>query len=313
MNRGKWGESFLKSGLPLEHLTQVTFRSAGWSCSRQYEYARSDKEGVWFEVDLVASSPNFNKDTGLEVLVECKYHDLSRHWFFLPHDSQGRWCFDDRVLNCGPYQTLRNPRSNTFLPLAPQSSGGIVVSEDGTKQDNAVHTAIEQVVNAFVPRCLSHMFQYNIDFHNVITAEDELRFVPEATALIPMVVTNAKLYRLKPEITDLHVIRAAAEPKDIADEVPWTWCYHEAPSVLCHQNHAAIERHVVEQAELVYRFPHITDELYRFIDRPNWLAVVNISALSDTISTIEKQFVSLKSRAVEALIGQPKSRGGRKK
>src|SRR5205085_1055153 len=27
----KWGESFPKSGLPLEHLTAVTLKSAGWS------------------------------------------------------------------------------------------------------------------------------------------------------------------------------------------------------------------------------------------------------------------------------------------
>jgi len=27
-----WGESFLKSGLPLEHLTLLTLRSIGWTC-----------------------------------------------------------------------------------------------------------------------------------------------------------------------------------------------------------------------------------------------------------------------------------------
>lgn len=166
----KWGESFLKSGLPLEHLTRVTFRGLRWDRRPAFEYTRTNrqKEDAWFEVDLFASSPFANKDTELAALVECKYHDLSRSWFFLPHANTGRWEFDDRVLNCGPYQTLKRSRDNTLLKLAPLSDSGIVVSADGSKQENAVYTAIEQVVNAFVPCCLDHMFTYNIDFRNVL-------------------------------------------------------------------------------------------------------------------------------------------------
>lgn len=304
MVRAKWGESFLKSGLPLEHLTQVTFRSMQWPCSPRFEYVRRnrEKEETWFEVDLVATCTQMNKDTDLEMLVECKYHDLSRYWFFLPHDSGGRWCFDDRVLNCGPYQSLRSPRSNTFLQLAPQSSGGIVVSKDGTKQDNAVATAVEQVVNGFVPRCLESMFSYNIDFHNVMTPQDELTFVPNVTALVPVIVTNAALFRLKSDVTDLDLIRNAAAPNDIAEEVEWTWYYHDVPTPLSHQNHEAIERHLRDEAELVYRFPHIEEEMYRFIDRPNWIAVVNIKALAKAADAIAGHFLTLKTFPVKSLI-----------
>ena len=180
MGTGKWGESFLKSGLPLEHLTLVTFRSLNWDCHPQFEYSRldRDKTEAWFEVDLVANCPSFNKSTQLSMLIECKYHDPSRYWFFLPHESQGRWRFDDRVLNCGPYQTLRRPKANTFLPLVPLSSSAIVVSEDATKQDNAAYTAIQQVVNGFVPCALSSAFTYNIDYTNILDSEDELDFQP---------------------------------------------------------------------------------------------------------------------------------------
>jgi hypothetical protein len=157
------------------------------------------------------------------------------------------------------------------------------------------------------------MFEYDIDFRNVMTPRDEIEFVPGATALIQMVVTNAKLYRLKPEVTDLNVIRTASEPSDVADEVPWTWCYHEVPSALWDQNRDAVKRHMVGQAELVYRFPHIEDELYRFIDRQNWIAVVGISAPANTVSTIEKHFLSLKTRSVGAMISPPKLRGGKRK
>jgi len=43
------------------------------------------------------------------------------------------------------------------------------------------------------------------------------------------IVTNAALYRLKPLISDLDAIRKALKPEDIADLVPWTWCYYDVP------------------------------------------------------------------------------------
>jgi len=227
MASGKWGESFLKSGFPLEHLTFVTFKNAEWDCHPNFEYTRMnrEKQEEWFEVDLVAKGPIFNKSTQLSMLIECKYHDPSRYWFFLPHESSGRWLFDDRVLNCAPYQTLRRPRANTLLTAAPLSSRAIVVSQDGAKQDNAAHTAIQQVVNGFVPCALDWAFNYNINYTNVADPRDELTFEPTVDALIPVVVTNAELFRLKPEIKDLDIIRKASGPPDVADSVDWTWCY----------------------------------------------------------------------------------------
>ncbi len=313
MAQAKWGESFLKSGLPLEHLTQVTFRNLGWYCSPHFEYARRNRENeeAWFDLDLVAECPKRNKDTELELLVECKYHDLSRYWFFLPHQSSGRWCFDDRVMNCGPYQSLGDPRSDTLLPLAPMSSGGIVVSKDGTKQDNAVATAVQQLVNGFVPRCLSVMFSYNIDFRNVMDPRDELTFVPSTTALVPMVVTNAALFRLRPEVTDLEMIRNARAPTEIAEELDWTWYYHDVPNELSDHNLRAIEHHLKDEAELIYRFPHIEDELYRFTDRPNWIVIVNIKSLAKATSVITQRFSELRIQPVESLI-HPRPRRGKR-
>lgn len=301
----KWGESFLKSGLPLEHLTQVTFRSLDWVCLPAFEYTRRnrDKEEKWFEVDLFASAPIVNKSTGLATLVECKYHDLSRSWFFLPHTSTGRWEFDDRILNCGPYQTLKRPRDNTMLNLAPLSESGIVVSSDGTKQDNAVYTAIEQLVNAFVPCCLEHSFMYNIDVQNVADPSQESTFLPDVTAIVPMVVTNAALYRLKPSVSDLDAIRAAQKPEDIADLVPWTWCYYDVPLRLWDQNYDAITAHSTQNPELVYRFPGIENSMHRFANRPNWIAVINISSLSKALEQLRDAFEKLPTTSVKALIG----------
>jgi hypothetical protein len=314
MSAPKWGESFLKSGLPLEHLTAVTFRSLNWHTTPQYEYSRNNRENqeAWFELDLVATSPDDNRSTELSCLVECKYHDLSRYWFFLPHDPSGRWCFDNRVYNCGPYSTLKKPDADTALSLAPISSGGIVVSKDGTKQDNAVRTAIEQLVNGFVPYSLSVMFEYNLDFRNVLTPEDEMSYVPNVTALVPMVVTNASLYRLKPDVTNLDKIREAKAPSDVADEVEWTWYYHDVPMKLFDQNLSAIDAHIKERAELVYHFPKVSTVMEEFADRPNWIAVVNIKALAKVVAAIQKHFSAMETIEAEKM-ARPHTRRKRKK
>ena len=56
----RWGETFLKTGLPLEHLAITTLSGLGWSCEPRYEYVRPNIKGklAWFELDLVASSPH---------------------------------------------------------------------------------------------------------------------------------------------------------------------------------------------------------------------------------------------------------------
>ena len=151
MSKRKWGESFLKSGLPLEHFTLFAFKRLKYSCTPNVEYAREEEPAErWFELDLFASSRRDNRDTSLSFLVECKYHDLSRFWFFLPCET-GRWQFNDRVFNCLPVQTLSRPRAHGALKLTPLSYRGLVVSEDGTKQENAVEKAIHQLSNGFVP------------------------------------------------------------------------------------------------------------------------------------------------------------------
>jgi hypothetical protein len=306
MSKGKWGESFLKSGLPLEHLTQVTLQTLGWSTNPHVQYARNNAEDreTWFELDLESTYPEPNRDTLLSLLIECKYHDLSRFWFFLPHEAKG-WYMDDSFLNCGPLQTLKDPQARAFLNLAPTSTGGIVVSADGAKQDNSVYTAVQQLVNGFVPFSLSNMFSFNLE---VIEGYD-----PMVTAVIPMIVTNASIYRLRPDITDLETIREASSPLDIAHELDWTWYFYDAPFVLFSQNMVAIDLHKETEAELVYRYPFVKERMQTFGGRPHWIAIVNIKSLPKVIDTLKTQFFAMETLEVSKVM-QPKraSRKSRK-
>ena len=295
MGKRKWGESFLKSGLPLEHLTLMTFKSMEFDCSPNIEYQRSDESGqkTWFELDLYACSPNRNKDTYLSFLVESKYHDLSRFWVFLPCETE-RWHFDDRVFNCGPFQTLSKPTAKTALKLAPLSYSGIVVSEDGLKQENSVYAAIQQVANAFVPQSLSVMFGYLLDVQK--------GHIPKCEALIPLIVTNARLFRLKPNVTDLEEIRKATVPEQIADELEWTWCYFDPSMDLINRNLRVIEEHQKKETEVLDRFPISYARFELWLTRPNWVAIVNISALPTTIETIFLHFLSMKTCTVSTAL-----------
>src|SRR5271166_1297956 len=224
MTTGKWGESFLKSGLPMEHLATSTFSGMGWRCEPSTEYQRPNKDGKieWFEIDFEAESPWTSSDDEIDLrfIVECKYHDPSRFWMLLPY-TPVRWHFEDRLLNLAPFGVLRASRSSTLLELAPTSTRGVVVSQDGQRQDDALYTAIQQVVHAFAPLVLQHGFAYNLDVKR--------GYPPTVTAYIPMIVTNASLFRLRPSVTDLAAIRSAKSPQDVADELPWTWCYFDPP------------------------------------------------------------------------------------
>ena len=75
MSKAKWGESFLKTGLPLEHLAIVTLKSLEWDCNPHIEYERKNRENnvEWFELDCAASSPQMNKETELSLLIEQQY------------------------------------------------------------------------------------------------------------------------------------------------------------------------------------------------------------------------------------------------
>jgi hypothetical protein len=295
----KWGESFLKSGLPLEHLTLVTLRSLGWYCRPHLEYERPNREKVttWFELDLEATSPVLNKTGSLTLLIECKYHDASRFWFFLPHERY-RWHFDDRVLNPMPLQVLQSPRADSFLSLAPTSVWGVVVSEGGEKQENAAQIAAEQLANGFVPFALSHGFAYMLDPQSY----DPRNFIPQPSTVIPMIVTNARIYRLKPSVTDLDTIRKATTPEEIADELQWTWCYFEPSMALIDQNAVAVEEHIGNEGRLIHRYPGVEERARMFDDRPNWIVVANVQALPNVVTTLHEQFAKLKLRPMRTLL-----------
>jgi hypothetical protein len=290
MSGQKWGESFLRSGLPLEHLTLLTLKSIGWTCELHYEYRRANREGElkWFEHDIIAYGPE-SENGDLELLMECKYHDESRFWFYLPCETEDHLAqygalsagenlyVDSAVIHSAPYEVLANPNAVTFLTLAPKCVWGVTVSRDGIRQANASEEATKQLGYGFVPFCLENYY----GFHR-----------SRAVSVLPVIVTSARLFRLRPEILSLDGVRSAGAPDEIADELGWLWCYHAPNGDLLDHNMSEIDAY--KKGNRYVDRKAIEKQLLALWSSPHWIVIANIEALADATETIYSHFSSLK-------------------
>jgi hypothetical protein len=313
MAKQKWGERFLKSGLPLEHLTLTTLTNLGWKCEPKYEYRRINRDGqlAHFEIDLIAYSPNRPKGN-LNLFIECKYHDEQRFWFFVPcttidHMAQyealsagGDLKSNSHMLHYAPYDPLVKPNDHSLIKLAPQSVWGVTISRGGAREENSIYQALEQLGYAFVPFCLDRLYHF-------------CTFEPEA--VLPAIVTTAKLFRLKPALQDLDLIRKASSPSDVAEELLWTWCYYAPRGPLLDHNNDEIDCWKKLHSDL--EFPTLEEQLAHLWASPHWVLVANINGLADAIQEVYSTFIKLPKdfsknrllrRAVEGSAAKRKAR-----
>lgn len=289
MTTKKWGETFLKTGLPLEHLTITTFSGLGWDCEPRYEYVRPNRKGdqVCFEIDFIASPPS-DPAGNLNLLIECKYHDEQRFWFFLPCttvdqlaqygalSAGGDLESDAEVLHYAPYVPLRNKRRHSLISLAPKSIWGVTVSRAGRREENSIKEALDQLAFAFVPFCLDRLYSF-------------CQYTP--VAVIPVIVTTARLFRLRPDVREIATIRGAHRPEEIADELSGTWCYYAPRGELLEHNHTQIEHWRKTHKEINFR--GLDGQLARLWSGPHWVMIVTVDALAEVASIIHKTFLAL--------------------
>lgn len=165
------------------------------------------------------------------------------------------------------------------------------MSQDGQRQDDALYTAIQQLVHGFLPLVLRHGFAYSLDVKR--------GYSPNATAYVPVIVTNAALYRLRPDVTDLSIIRSAKSPDDIAQRMPWGWCYFDPSQELIDGQWALLDGHKGGHSDLLAEFPEAAKRMISFIGRPNWIAVVNIEHLRAAIESIQECFRRVRTLPIE--------------
>jgi len=74
----------------------------------------------------------------------------------------------------------------------------------------------------------------------------------------------------------------------------------------------AVEKHLSDAAELIYRYPDVSELAETFLDRPNWIAIVNIPALSQVVDVLRERFLALDTINVQKLL-QPRRKLNPKK
>ncbi len=309
MSTKKWGEAFLKTGLPLEHFTLTMLTGAGWHCEPKWEYQRTNRDGqlVWFEVDMALSAPEHDGGS-LTILTECKYHDQQRFWIFLPcssssyaqHGAQSAGEdpeSDCEVVHHGPYEPLRKPEEHTLIALAPQSMWGVSVSQAGVREENTVQHALDQLSYAYVPFCLDHAYHF---------------CSPDVEAVVPAVVTSAKLFRLKAQAQSIDAIRDARSPVEIADEVPWLWCYHPPAGCLLDYNQEQIELWRGRD-RYVAKVPGLDERLAALWSGPRWFMIVSAEQAAATYKSVQSAYAALpKNFARSKTLWRLIERGARK-
>ncbi len=200
----KWKDFLLKSSIPLEYEVKQLLDKYGCVSNYEFTYLRHDENEVINEFSYDIDASYIKEGHFFELMIECKYRDLSTNWVFIP-DSYGGM---DEI---EPYSFL-NPndhftQENKFLkldyePLASLCGKGIEINSEG-QNPKTITKAINQLSYAMAEKVVSGM-EHQIE--KLLTTSEIIFYN------IPIIVTTANLYRLKENVT----IKEIKESDDIS-------------------------------------------------------------------------------------------------
>jgi hypothetical protein len=213
MSKRTWKDHLLSSGLPLEYsVARILERLSSWEPG-EFRYERKDPEGVSrvFSIDVHSSHIDVKRNFWLETLVECKYRHDGTKWVFTPReydplfgqDLKGVFvtldqCCADRQLNRDLVAEFR-----THYPLCGK---GVELLPDDTNR-KTIEQAVQQLRHAVVAKALDA----------IVHQLDELLGSPTPLfVVVPIIVTTAELWRLRPGTT-IEDVRKANEIQSIGD------------------------------------------------------------------------------------------------
>ncbi|MBT2561189.1 hypothetical protein J7E50_10135 [Pedobacter sp. ISL-68] len=213
-NKSNWKEHLLKSGIPLEFEIKKYLDTKKCVNNFEYTYFRSNEENnlTEFSYDLDSSyivPPHF-----VNLMIECKYRHETTKWVFLP-EEYGRVDeinFTSFMHKNAHFNTVPSYTPEFPLKFAPLCSKGIELTSDG-QNPKTITQAIHQLSYAMAGRIINGM-------HHQI--DDVLRESFGNTIFydIPIIVTTAKLFRIKEDVA-IETIKSANEIEDISSEEPF--------------------------------------------------------------------------------------------
>ena len=189
----KWKDFLLKSSIPLEYEVKQLLDKYGCVSNYEFTYLRPDENEVVNEFSYDIDASYIKGRHFFELMIECKYRDLSTNWIFIPDNYGGM----DEI----EHYSFINPndhftQENKFLrldyePLAPLCGKGIEINSNG-QNPKTITQAINQLSYAMAEKVISGM-EHQIE--KLLTTSEIIFYN------IPIIVTTANLYRLKDDVT----------------------------------------------------------------------------------------------------------------
>lgn len=212
-----WKEHFLSSGIPLEYSVAEVFHGLTRRQPKEFSYERQDEQGVTrvFSVDVHSTNLNIDRRSlRVETLVECNHRHDGTKWVFTPDDYDFFGasfselfvtldeCCADRRLN----MSFLDDVSGSY----PLCTKGIELLRDNSNP-KAIQEAVQQLRYGVTARAIDAInHQITLVNHPIGIGDPTPIFI-----ILPIIVTTAELWRLKPGTT-VDDVRKADEITDVA-------------------------------------------------------------------------------------------------
>lgn len=189
----KWKDFLLKSSIPLEYEVKQLLDKYGCVSNYEFTYLRHDENEVVNEFSYDIDASYIKGGHFFELMIECKYRDLSTNWIFIPDNYGGMEEIEHySFINPNDHFTQKNKFLRLdYEPLAPLCGKGIEINSNG-QNPKTITQAINQLSYAMAEKVVSGM-EHQIE--KLLTTSEIIFYN------IPIIVTTANLYRLKDDVT----------------------------------------------------------------------------------------------------------------
>jgi hypothetical protein len=271
--------------MPLEYSVARMFQQfVNWQPG-EFQYERKDAEGVprIFSVDVHSSHIDSKRNFWLEALVECKYRYEGTRWIFTPRDYEPLLGHDFGDLyvtldQCCPDRQLNRSLLAEFRDNYPLCGKGIEIlpTESNPK---TIEQAVQQLRYAVVAKAIDA----------IVHQLDELLGKPTPLlVVVPIIVTTAELWRLRPGTT-IEDIKMADDIQTIADPHDLIVLLHEPDNI--YRRHAIEQFHETLDETQIKRF----DEILRATAKTSFESFVDYFASSSPTLFVIIRYDRLKS------------------
>ena len=205
-----WKDHLLKSGIPLEYEVKEYLCSRGCVGDFEFSYLRSDEHNIQKEFSYDIDLSYIQNEHFVDLMIECKYRHESTNWIFLPEKYNGIHdiFYTDFLHINDHFSQLRSTSKNYYpLQLSDLCNRGIEINTSGP-DPHSISRAVAQLSYAFSQKIVSGM-EHQVD--KLLGGQDNIFYH------IPIIVTTANLFRLKPDIS-ISMIENCNTIGEIADE-----------------------------------------------------------------------------------------------